>query len=1073
MSIPSTITAYLTLATCLIVCVIGPWAVDSSKTTILDTFSNGHLVASRAAYPYSIAAFMMGDHLIGTIVAYTAEVLTNRRHHKRGDIISWNDIKLMTPLAVLYTISDLSTLQAIDHGNSPTMSVVSQTRLLLVALLSYYILGHSLDNRASLIGVVVCAIAFTITELPSDGVDASAIPWSVSKALLSSACAVYLEYLIKGDSRGFYATAGRLKLISLLFTFIGLLIINGPANILGDKPQCDTANLAASCLGSEVCDCLEEIGMNFQSWMAFTVIVANGWITAYVFKSVSATAKYICSALAAPILYVLSCAADHRSFEPVPFMLVCLLVLQVVAYCRSTKGSSGKRPRLTKVVSTGDFGEWLQGYRFPDVDEEVIECILADESSNKHVIPLLTEIQDEVHPVAPSLIYNLKPTDTIKEDLLCPYDPQQDRTILAGATFVELEHAHITDTSEASMVLPNGTSVSLLTSPGYGIRIRPPSFGYYTVKVVDKATGEQNLYGFVATTHVSRFGSALDEYQDAWMFAWRSQKSANGSFDPECYGTWNEELAAGVVGVMEIMDDEMWQSEQSLVARLASAQVVPMCRELLDKVLEYQDGTAMGQLVGALRDMLTSAQLTGRSQSWCRFHEAVVAFERARFRSLTKVAQDRLLSLLQQLMDDADLYYTDPTIDDSYGNKWRSGARDQLARQINNRMIDDPLVVSEMASSGGTLGDWMSSMLMVSNRGGIDKPHRIWPPTFMVNPLDPQLDTLLLHGAEAATGGGFAISKGGMMPFLSSMESVETMSNVLSALLYAGIGYAGQTQMESQQQAGPASSMDPSTFGRDALCGVCERARAVCCLDHPPELSKRRVTRLKDVCRLLRQLQRGPDGHRRVSLSVSTDPDVCIGDLKSKKGDECWLSAPLEALWRSWIASGRMFVFEIWLHDSLDESKKTLLACDFGHPVGTSVYIATRYYSDEYKKYQPGFILGFSTCTWLKSLGYSMWDLGGYNSSPMMAYKSALCTLVDGRAKWPPLIRRVRDDRPKGKRALSPSRSSCDVLVAFVAFGPSDTVLVEDLTEEDIWGLYGGKPKAGKGAAKKPKTNTK
>lgn len=35
----------------------------------------------------------------------------------------------------------------------------------------------------------------------------------------------------------------------------------------------------------------------------------------------------------------------------------------------------------------------------------------------------------------------------------------------------------------------------------------------------------------------------------------------------------------------------------------------------------------------------------------------------------------------------------------------------------------------------------------------------------------------------------------------------------------------------------------------------------------------------------------------------------------------------------------------------------------------------------------------------LRSMGYSLWDLGGYNASPMMAYKSALCTLVDGRAR--------------------------------------------------------------------------
>ncbi|KAF4720042.1 hypothetical protein FOZ62_027624, partial [Perkinsus olseni] len=402
-------------------------------------------------------------------------------------------------------------------------------------------------------------------------------------------------------------------------------------------------------------------------------------------------------------------------------------------------------------------------YQFPDVDQEAIDCILADESSRKHLVPLLTEIQHEVNPSqSASMVYKVKPAKSINEDLMREYDTRQEGTILAGTTFVELEHTHITDTSTATLTLPCGESVDLLTSPGYGITLRPPSYGYYSVTVRDGVAGEGSVYGFVATTHVSRFGSALDEYQDASTFAWRTRKSANGSFDPECYGEWNEDLAGAVVGVMEIMDDEQWQSEQSLIARVASAQVIPMCRDLLDRVLEYQDGTAMGQLVGSLRDMLTSAQLTGRSESWSRFHDAVVAFERARFLSLTPAARDRLLKLLQQLMDAADLYYGDANVDDGYSQKWRSGARDKLAKQLNKGIIDDPLVVSEMASSGGTLSDWMSSMVMVSQRGTVDTPHKIWPPTFMINPLDPNLDTMLLHGSEAATGGGFAISKGPM-----------------------------------------------------------------------------------------------------------------------------------------------------------------------------------------------------------------------------------------------------------------------------------------------------------------------
>lgn len=36
---------------------------------------------------------------------------------------------------------------------------------------------------------------------------------------------------------------------------------------------------------------------------------------------------------------------------------------------------------------------------------------------------------------------------------------------------------------------------------------------------------------------------------------------------------------------------------------------------------------------------------------------------------------------------------------------------------------------------------------------------------------------------------------------------------------------------------------------------------------------------------------------------------------------------------------------------------------------------------------QPGFILALLECRWLQLRGCHLWDLGGYNSSPLMQYK--------------------------------------------------------------------------------------
>ena len=98
----------------------------------------------------------------------------------------------------------------------------------------------------------------------------------------------------------------------------------------------------------------------------------------------------------------------------------------------------------------------------------------------------------------------------------------------------------------------------------------------------------------------------------------------------------------------------------------------------------------------------------------------------------------------------------------------------------------------------------------------------------------------------------------------------------------------------------------------------------------------------------------------------------------------------------------QLMVFELYYGD-------TLVAADFAHPScgGTGVYVATRFsarghsttssglesatLSEEdahaIRTMQPGFILALIECRWLQERGCQLWDLGGYNLSPLMQYK--------------------------------------------------------------------------------------
>ena len=111
-------------------------------------------------------------------------------------------------------------------------------------------------------------------------------------------------------------------------------------------------------------------------------------------------------------------------------------------------------------------------------------------------------------------------------------------------------------------------------------------------------------------------------------------------------------------------------------------------------------------------------------------------------------------------------------------------------------------------------------------------------------------------------------------------------------------------------------------------------------------------------------------------------------------------------------APPQLMVFELYYGEQL-------VAADFAHPVcgGRAVYVATRFSARGHSKtspgqgsgvpgrdtaeeeeddeeaaaairtMQPGFILALLECRWLQQRGCELWDLGGYNLSPLMQYK--------------------------------------------------------------------------------------
>lgn len=170
----------------------------------------------------------------------------------------------------------------------------------------------------------------------------------------------------------------------------------------------------------------------------------------------------------------------------------------------------------------------------------------------------------------------------------------------------------------------------------------------------------------------------------------------------------------------------------------------------------------------------------------------------------------------------------------------------------------------------------------------------------------------------------------------------------------------------------------------------------------------------------------------------------------------------------------QLMVFELYYGD-------TLVAADFAHPIcgGRSVYVATRFSArghsktsslsletqdetsnlpdeSEIRTMQPGFILALVECRWLQERGCEMWDLGGYNLSPLMQYKLDLAGQPQSRPfalhEFRQLVQDSRDQHPWSdpREDLVSSEIDCSMLSSV----RSGDVLLEDVKIGHLLGHY-------------------
>jgi hypothetical protein len=243
--------------------------------------------------------------------------------------------------------------------------------------------------------------------------------------------------------------------------------------------------------------------------------------------------------------------------------------------------------------------------------------------------------------------------------------------------------------------------------------------------------------------------------------------------------------------------------------------------------------------------------------------------------------------------------------------------------------------------------------------------------------------------------------------YVGSSGKVMGLLNIERSMLYIAGGTAPWLDVPKSILVLPAPA--PVQESKQSKKRAAEAAAAA--VTPPFTMPASLLKRLRDMPRIFRNKV---DPAKKLSLRVNSNFDEALKKLRLHHGADCWVDEALELVWRHMafgVCPPQLMIFELWYGEDL-------VAADFGHPIfgnghssdevngissnfGRAIYIATRFFdrdsgaagdsttNDAYhvRGLMPGFMLALAECNVLRKLGCELWDLGGVDMCPLMAYK--------------------------------------------------------------------------------------
>eukprot|EP00471_Norrisiella_sphaerica_P009264 CAMPEP_0184498342 /NCGR_PEP_ID=MMETSP0113_2-20130426/38701_1 /TAXON_ID=91329 /ORGANISM="Norrisiella sphaerica, Strain BC52" /LENGTH=877 /DNA_ID=CAMNT_0026885803 /DNA_START=149 /DNA_END=2779 /DNA_ORIENTATION=+ len=515
--------------------------------------------------------------------------------------------------------------------------------------------------------------------------------------------------------------------------------------------------------------------------------------------------------------------------------------------------------------------------------------------------------------------------------------------------------------------------------------IAPVEFGMHTLRVV--CDGKQSDdFQFLCKTPVYEYASALDTLYDNLFWSWE--------------GNWQAEIENATVQLVLAVEDNLktfMNGMQSMLKAVGhskdSSQLLTTLQENMGDALTKHDRTAVGRLHQAIYQFLEVGVMPWPQS----FKDSVAEFERKKFKysnqdrvkEAIRTAHAALGRHLEQATSDIAPKHPNSTYlakhRTFYARMSNMIQKDEVDLSLMWELRPKPMENIVARMFGNSVSEEGTGRSKIMYLPSLDLKQAVGGGRELDNEVSLLSETLL----------GDAMMVGSMLGYEVGRNLVQDRK-MIQNLLYAGFGYLttrggkilptlnsmravlplpnlAVNVKEEKELKGKFSPQSPPPSGKKAKN---KREVAAKKLDLNHRKLKKRG---KDLARMLRNTER-PNG--KLSLRVNTDFKQVMKLLREHHKD-AWVGPNLEAVWEVMFKEKEMLIFELWYGNEM-------IAADIAHRVGSSLYVATRFFKQEHRKLQPGFLLALVETRALAELGFKLWDLGGTDSSPMMAYKEVV-----------------------------------------------------------------------------------